>query len=79
MSQKIVTYRTYEAETNLIEKNLKENVEASRKMLEDFEKKMDGGDYADQALHYVLTQNLENARKAQMDFIKLPISGHTLV
>lgn len=79
MSADIVTYKTFEDEINLIEKNLKENIDASKKILVRFTETMDQGNYADQSLHYVLNQNLENAHKAYTDFIKLPISGYSLV
>lgn len=79
MSSDIVTYKTFEDEINLIEKNLKENIKTSKTILENFTETMDKGNYADQSLYFVLNQNLENARKAYTDFIKLPISGHSLI
>lgn len=78
MSSNIVTFRKYESEVNLIEKNLRENIDLAEKILNDFKDIMDSGNLADQSLCYVLNQNLSNAKIALNNFISLPISGQSL-
>lgn len=76
MSKLIITYETFKSQFDTIEKNLRDNVSISEDVLEAFEKTMDCGDFADKSLHFVLRQNLSNAKQALDDFIALPISGY---
>lgn len=76
MSNNIVTHETYKNETNSIEKNLKENCLLANRMLKDFIKNMDEGNFADLALKEVYEKNYKNATNAWEDYKSLPISGY---
>jgi len=71
--KEIVTYELYFNELNAIEQHLRSAITVSEKILLDFQGRMDHGDLADKALFFVLTKNLDNAREALNEFLRLPL------
>lgn len=75
MSQ-IITHETFKECSNLLERNYRENVNVAQSLVNDFKESMDNGDLKDLAMLNMLQNNLDIAKKALNNYIKLPISGY---
>lgn len=71
----VITHETFQEEINEIEKNLKNNIKVSLKMVNEFKKEIDEGDMCNLAYLYILEKNFENANKAYNDFVALPLTN----
>lgn len=69
----MITSNSIESELNEIETNLKQAIKASEKLYNDFNLSCDLGNLKDRAFLFVLAQNVENNKKALIDFYKLPL------